>query len=467
LIAIKDRTFKAIEIGAMDKVIAQYAEQRVPRYTSYPTAPHFAQTDGESDWRSWLSGLNPLEPVSLYLHVPFCRQVCWYCACNMKLAVREGPVLAYAADLEREIELMAEALPARLSAGHVHWGGGTPTAMPHAAMAAIMQKLRERFILADNTEIAFELDPRTFRPEMAAELASLGATRASLGVQEFDARVQQAVNRIQPYETVKLAVDALREAGISGINFDLMYGLPHQSVATLTKSVRLATGMRPERIALFGYAHVPWMARNQRLVPVDALPDADQRFDQAETAAEALVADGYVRIGLDHFALPGDEMTKAAQSGTLHRNFQGYTTDGSGTLIGLGATSISSLPQGYAQNISETGAWSRAIGAGKLPIARQLALTEEDRLRRDIIERLMCNLEVDLGAVANAHGRCPTELSGDIDRCRSFANDGLAEIEGWTVSVTERGRPALRVIASAFDAYLRTPQPEKRHAAAV
>lgn len=451
----------------MDSVIAQYAEQRVPRYTSYPTAPHFAPAEEDAAYRDWLKALDPDAPVSLYLHVPFCRQVCWYCACNMKLAVREGPVLAYATDLEREIDLMAEALPGRLSASHIHWGGGTPTAMPHPAMAGIMRKLRETFQVPRHAEIAFELDPRTFRPEMAGQLASLGANRASLGVQEFDARVQQAVNRIQPYETVKATVDALRAAGISGINFDLMYGLPHQSVETLKESVRLATGLRPDRIALFGYAHVPWMAKNQRLIPVEALPDADQRFEQAETAAEALEAEGYVRIGLDHFALPGDEMTKALKAGTLRRNFQGYTTDGAETLIGLGATSISSLPQGYAQNIIETGAWARAVQAGKLPVAKQLALSTDDELRRAVIERLMCDLTVDLGEVANAFGRCPAEFAEDIARCQAFARDGLAEIKGWRITVTERGRPALRVIASAFDAYLRQPQPEKRHAAAV
>ena len=350
----------------MDQAIATYAEQRVPRYTSYPTAPHFADAPDDTNHRTWLAALDPTEPVSLYLHVPFCKQVCWYCACNMKLAAREAPVRAYGKTLEREIALVADALPARLKVAHIHWGGGTPTAMPMDALGALMAELRARFEVLPDAEIAFELDPRTFLPEFAEGLAGLGATRASLGVQEFDAKVQETVNRIQPYEVVKRTVDSLRKAGIGAINFDLMYGLPHQTSDSIARSVEQTLTLRPDRIALFGYAHVPWMAKNQRLIPEDSLPGPCARFDQADLAADALVAAGYVRIGLDHFALPEDAMSAALATGHLRRNFQGYTVDDAPTLIGLGATSISAFPGAYVQNIAETGAWTRAIDSRTL-----------------------------------------------------------------------------------------------------
>lgn len=451
----------------MNEIIANYAERRVPRYTSYPTAPHFAAAPDDKAHRQWLGALDPTTPLSLYLHIPFCKQVCWYCACNMKLAAREAPVLAYGATLEKEIAMVAAALPAPMTVTHIHWGGGTPTAMPMPALQTLMAELRAHFDVAPRAEIAFELDPRTFEPEMAAGLAGLGATRASLGVQEFDLKIQQTVNRIQPYETVKSTVDSLRTAGISAINFDLMYGLPHQTRETIARSVELTLTLRPDRIALFGYAHVPWMAKNQRLIPDAALPGPTERFEQSERAAEALVAAGYVRVGLDHFALPGDAMATAGANGNLHRNFQGYTIDPAPVLVGLGSTSISALPGSYVQNIAETGAWSRAISSGRLPTRKVLELTDEDRLRRAIIERIMCDLKVDVAAIATKFGTKPEAFRPEFEHCHAFVNQGLARLDGWTLSITEKGRPALRVIAATFDAYLDDRGGPRRHAAAV
>ncbi len=451
----------------MDQAIARYAEMRVPRYTSYPTAPHFGPASDDKEHRAWLAGLDPDRPVSLYLHIPFCKQVCWYCACNMKLAAREAPVRAYGRILEQEIALVAAALPARLRVSHMHWGGGTPTAMPMDALAVLMDALRRNFDVLDAAEIAFELDPRTFAPEFAKALAGFGATRASLGVQEFDEKVQQTINRIQPYETVRQTVDALRAAGIDAINFDLMYGLPHQTTETISRSVEKTLSLRPDRIALFGYAHVPWMAKNQRLIPEDALPGPDERFDQAELAAEALVGAGYVRVGLDHFALPEDEMATALMTGRLKRNFQGYTVDSAPTLIGLGATSISALPDAYVQNIAETGAWSRAVEIGRLPTGKTRLLTAEDQLRRALIERLMCDLRVDVAEIASRFGVAPESFEPELARADVFVAEGLANRDGTVLAVTERGRPALRVVASVFDAYFAAQPQQGRHAAAV
>ena len=443
------------------------SQRRTPRYTSYPTAVQFSDDIGPEQAGRWQGDLPVEQPLSLYLHVPFCREVCWYCACNMKLAAREAPVRDYARVLEAEIEMVADRLAGRRMVHHLHWGGGTPTSMPRDCMRQVMGTVRERFELAPDAEIAVELDPRTFKPGDATFLASLGVTRASLGVQEFDERVQRAVNRVQPYEKVAQAVAELREAGIDAVNFDLIYGLPYQDCETITRTIAQTLELAPDRIALFGYAHVPWMAKRQRMIPEEALPGPDARWDQAELAARLLVDAGYQRIGLDHFAKPEDEMAVAARAGRLQRNFQGYTTDEASALIGLGATSISSLPQGYVQNISETRAWARAVEARHLPVARGVALSNDDRLRRDVISDLMCHLQADLAVIGARHGAPASVFDEDLERCAEFVRLGLVSVEGDCIKLTEQARPVLRVIAAAFDAYLREPASVPRHAVAV
>jgi oxygen-independent coproporphyrinogen-3 oxidase len=302
---------------------------------------------------------------------------------------------------------------------------------------------------------------------MAWALGDMGFTRASLGVQEFDAAVQETINRVQPFHVVQAAVDNLRNSGVAAINFDLMYGLPRQTVETLAATVERAVDLGPSRIALFGYAHVPWMAKNQRMIPEDSLPGADARFDQAEIAADLLVGHGYERIGLDHFALPSDAMTKAFHAGRLRRNFQGYTDDQSEHLLALGATSIAQVPQGYAQNIVETGAWARAVEAGRLPIHRGRALRGDDALRRAVIERLMCDMEVDLAATAFAHGEAPGYFAAELAALKPFVEDGLVRVDNQGVHVDDRGRPALRAVAAVFDTYLAKGAGGARHAVAV
>ncbi|WP_299024385.1 oxygen-independent coproporphyrinogen III oxidase [uncultured Sulfitobacter sp.] len=449
----------------MDPVIDRYASRATPRYTSYPTAPHFEKDFAETRYRDWLSDLDVEAPVSLYLHVPFCRQMCWYCGCNMKLASKYAPVAAYAQTLRREIALTADALPARMTVSHLHWGGGTPTALSPDDLEALMNEVRARWDFAPDAEIAIESDPRTLTPEMAARIGALGFTRASFGVQEFDMKVQKAINRIQPPAMVRTSVDQLRAAGVSGINFDLIYGLPFQTVDSLVETVKLSAAMRPDRIALFGYAHVPWMAKNQRMIPEDSLPDASARKAQADAAAEALLAEGYVAIGLDHFALPEDDLAVAARNGELRRNFQGYTTDRAETMIGMGATSIGRTPSGYFQNIAETGAWSRAVEAGQLPVAKGLPFVHEDRLRAQVIERLMCDGHVDPNALGRAHGAADGWWSDAFDLLEQMQADGLLTLTEGKVVMTDMGRPLVRIAASAFDAYL--AKSDARHSVAV
>ena len=449
----------------MSTSLAAYASRAVPRYTSYPTAPHFREDFAPSTYADWLRRTDPAMPASLYLHVPFCREVCSYCGCNMKLATRYAQIAAYAAALHDEIELAAGLLPRGLPVGHLAWGGGTPTALSPDDLAALMERLRRHFTFRPDAELSIESDPRTLTAEMALRIGALGFTRASFGVQEFDPRVQQAINRIQPPDMVARAVDGLRGAGVSRINFDLIYGLPHQTEETLLTTIAIAAAMRPDRIALFGYAHVPWMAKRPRLIDEAALPDGAARARQSERAADALIALGYQAIGLDHFALPDDSMAIAARAGTLRRNFQGYTTDTADTLIGFGATAIGRSPFGHVQNIAETGAWARAIGRGILPVAKGVAISAEDRLRGEVIERIMCDGEVDTDAVASRLGR-PTGWCGDeLKTLDGMAGDGLLMRSGTAITLTAEGRKLSRVVAAVFDTYLSAGR--ARHSVAV
>lgn len=457
--------FQPVNVPKMGAVLKRYASRATPRYTSYPTAPHFQPDFSEAQYREWLSDIDPAEPVSLYLHVPFCRQMCWYCGCNMKLASKYGPVGDYAQTLRKEVALTADALPSRMTISHLHWGGGTPTALSPDDLEALMNGVRDKSDFADDAEIAIESDPRTLTPEMAARIGAMGFTRASFGVQEFDPHVQKAINRVQPPEMVRASVDQLRAGGVSGINFDLIYGLPFQTVESLVETVRLCAEMRPDRVALFGYAHVPWKAKNQRMIPEDALPDTAARAKQAEAASEALMALGYVAIGLDHFALPEDDLAIAAQTGNLRRNFQGYTTDQAETLIGIGATSIGRTPQGYVQNIAETGAWARAVDAGRLPVGKGLPLSADDRLRAEVIERLMCDGDVDAAAIGQRHGAPDAWWQDAVHSLKDMEADGLVRLSQGKVTMTPLGRPLVRIAAAAFDAYLQDST--ARHSAAV
>ncbi|MEM8796034.1 MAG: oxygen-independent coproporphyrinogen III oxidase [Pseudomonadota bacterium] len=449
----------------MTEFLRKFATRSTPRYTSYPTAPHFHTGIGSDEYASWLENLDPREPVSLYLHVPFCRKLCWYCGCNMKLATRLEPIARYADTLLKEIDLVADHLPGRMTLSHLHWGGGTPTALDPDELARAMDKVRQRFDVADGAELAIESDPRTLTPDMIKRIGALGFTRASYGVQEFDAKVQAAINRIQPADMVRASVDGLREAGVSNINFDLIYGLPHQTVETLLETIRLCIEMRPDRIALFGYAHVPWMAKKQRLIDEAALPGPDERLAQATASSKALVAAGYQAIGLDHFALPDDSMAEAHREGTLRRNFQGYTTDIATALLGLGATSIGRTPSGYVQNIAETGAWARSVEAGHLPVGKGIAFSGDDSLRGHVIERLMCSGTVDLNAAADRFG-VPTSWYHEAeDGLVDLTRDGIVTFENGRVALTDKGAPAVRIVASLFDAYL--PQNTARHAVSI
>lgn len=443
----------------------KYATRSVPRYTSYPTAPHFDASVGAAIYGDWLAGLAGDDPISIYLHVPYCRTICHYCGCHTKGARKDDPVIDYAEGLVAEIRLVGEAIGRRLPVAHIHWGGGTPSLLPAESFRAVVKALRETFDILPSVEHAIELDPRTVTEALAGVLAEAGITRASLGVQDFDATVQKAIGRIQPIETVARAVTALRGAGIAAINFDLMYGLPHQTAETIRRTIDLTHEFGPSRIALFGYAHVPWFKKHQRLIDEAALPGANARWELEQTARTALAAYGYEPIGLDHFALADDEMAVKARTGELRRNFQGYTTDSADTLIGFGASSIGKTAGGFAQNDPDVGRWRKAVDAGRLPIAKGRALDADDRLRAAIIERVMCDYAVDVAAVCAAHGVGADAVADAFERLIEPARDGLVTVEGTRLTVTEAGRPLVRIIAAAFDVYL--AKATARHSVAV
>ena len=429
----------------------RYAALRVPRYTSYPTAPQFGPDIGESDYREWLASLDPAEPVSLYLHIPFCRAMCFYCGCHTSVTRRRPPVERYVDALIAEIGLLRSACPGPLTVRHLHWGGGSPTLLEARDIDRISAAIGSAFRLAEDADQAVEVDPRTLTPEAAAAFAASGVIRASVGVQSFDPKVQMAINRVQSVEATGAAVDLLRRSGIGAINFDLIYGLPYQTRHSCLETVAEALAMRPDRFAVFGYAHVPSFKPHQRRIEEKALPDARERGAQARAIADALVAAGHVQVGLDHFALPGDSLARAAATGALHRNFQGYTTDPCKVLIGLGASAIGKLPQGFVQNTTNIPDYERRVAVGKLPITRGCRISRDDARRAAIIERIMCEYCADIGT---------TEAKLD-----PLEADGLIRRRGTLIEVTPEARPLVRAVAAAFDAYL--PQSSARHVTAL
>lgn len=454
-------------------LLARYA-QPVPRYTSYPTAPHFAALDGET-YAGWLAEAPAEAAVSAYVHVPFCAELCLYCGCHTQVARNRVPVEAYARRLVEEIGLVAARLSGRRRLTHIHFGGGTPTMLEDADFAAVMGALRAAFDVAPGAEIAIEIDPRVMDAQKARVLAREGFNRASLGVQDFEPRVQAAIGRTQSFATTQAVAEALRREGIGAINLDLMYGLPHQDVASVRRTVEAALALDPSRIAVFGYAHVPWMKKHQALIPEAHLPGPEARLAQAEAVAALLADHGYATVGLDHFAKAADAMAARARAGTLKRNFQGYTTDDAPLLLGFGTSAIGALPQGYVQNIASTPLWHKAVAEGRLPVARGIAVTAEDRLRRDVIERLMCDLAVDLDAACARHGFAPGTFAADVDGLADLVADGLAEVSGAVVTVPEAARAFTRVVCARFDSRLTAQKAAEaaegaqkmRHAAAV
>lgn len=430
-------------------------DMRVPRYTSYPTAPMFHDGITSDDYGTWLHEIPVDMPLSLYTHVPFCDTLCWFCGCATKIVNRYDPVAKFLPHLLSEIDLVSNKLGAKRPVSHMHWGGGSPTMLSADDVRTLGAKFHEKFSLLEGAEFAVEIDPRELPLDTIKALAEIGVNRASIGLQDVNEKVQIAINRVQTLEETKACIDGLRSVGINQINIDLIYGLPYQTVDNVLTSVKSALSFKPGRVVLFGYAHVPGMKKHQRLIPDDALPDAGLRAEQAANAAAALINAGYIEIGLDHFARDDDPMAIAFKAGKLHRNFQGYTVDESSALIGFGPSAIGTLPNAYIQNTPAIHDYSRAIKAGKFAIHKGIAMSNDDIIHRAIIERLMCDNSVDLGVIGTRFNKDMDYFSPEVAELAPFIEDGLVIYKNDTITMTREGEPLVRCVAALFDQYFR------------
>lgn len=436
-----------------DTMLARYAKP-VPRYTSYPTAPHFHDGVDDLTYATWLTALPASTALSLYVHIPFCDRLCWFCGCHTKQVLRYDPIAAYLPSVFREMDAVAGLLKGRGQAVALHLGGGSPSMLQPKDLIDLASRVRQGFDVSRKLEFSIEIDPNDMTDDRYDAFAGAGVTRISVGVQDFNPKVQDAINRIQTFEQTKAVVDGMRLRGVTSVNLDVLYGLPHQTVDSVLSTVDQALSMSPDRLALFGYAHVPWMKTHQRMIDETALPDPAERLRQSLAAAERICAAGYIAVGIDHFAKHSDSLAVATISGRLHRNFQGYTTDEAPALIGLGASSIGCLPQGYVQNITATGEYIRAIRERGLAVAKGLRLSEEDLMRGWVIERLMCDFAVSVDELQHRFKHIAAPVVTEMAYAAQGDEDGVVSFDGHTFSVTERGRPFVRSVAATFDSYL-------------
>ena len=427
-------------------------DARVPRYTSYPTSPQFGPGVDGGVFDGWLRAVAPDSQISLYIHVPFCRRLCWFCACRTQGTSSEQPVIAYVEALMQELQLLKARLPKGVTLSRLHWGGGTPTLLPADQMRALARAVFDVAPLGAEAEFSVEIDPNEIDAARLDALAEMGMNRASIGVQDFDPEIQATIGRDQSYEITRDAVEAIRARGVRSLNADILYGLPHQSPARIADSVQKLLSIAPDRVALYGYAHVPWMARRQQMIPSDTLPRPEERLELFEVARQLFVWDGYAEIGIDHFARPEDGLARAASAGRLRRNFQGYTDDTAEVLIGLGASSISRFPQGYAQMNPATSGWMRAVREGRFATTRGHAFTGEDRLRGRIIEALMCDFAVRTEALMAETGAARERIEALFAPVTAQFSPFLHH-DARGLSIPPEGRPLTRMIAAAFDDY--------------
>lgn len=427
-------------------------DAKVPRYTSYPTSPHFNTEVSDTQVSRWISEIAPNSKISLYVHIPFCKRLCWFCACRTQGTQSTAPILAYLETLKTEVATLAKHLPEGITLERFHWGGGTPTLLSPEMITDLAGEILAVTPMAQDGEFSVEIDPSEVDGPRLDALAAAGMNRASIGVQDFDPEIQKCIGREQSYETTRDAIDMIRERGVQSLNADILFGLPHQTKGKITESVQKLLSLNPDRVALYGYAHVPWMARRQSMIPSDALPTPQERLELFETARRLFLWDNYREIGIDHFATKEDGLTKALDAGKLRRNFQGYTEDTSEVLIGLGASSISRYPQGYAQNQPATSKYTAAVREGQIPIARGHAFGGDDKLRARMIEAVMCDFRISRSEIIDSFditGEALDTLFAETNR----AFEGLLTVDKDGLFVPLEARPLTRLIARQFDAY--------------
>jgi oxygen-independent coproporphyrinogen III oxidase len=438
------------------EVLARYNKPG-PRYTSYPTVPAWTESFGEDDYREALNDLatRNTDPISVYVHLPFCAERCTYCGCNATVTKRSEVVDKYLDRVEREMALVVPQLGARRQVVQLHWGGGTPNFLTAPQMSRLVGLLNQHFAIDPNGEVALEFDPRIGSIEQLEQIRALGFNRISFGVQDIHPEVQEAIGRIQPFEQTAKLFRASRELGFSSVNVDMVYGLPKQTSASFRETLLAIRELRPDRIACFSYAHVPWVKANQKLIDVTALPDTFTKFSLFRMAIDLMGEVGYDWVGMDHFAQRDDELAVAARERRLHRNFMGYTTRPASNMIAFGMSSISDLMGRFAQNEPHLGNYQKMLDAGKLPIIKGYKLSEDDLLRRTIILHLMCNLELPYNMTRASFGADLRDLVGDdLDRVEAFVEDGFVDLLPDRIQVTPLGRFFVRLLAMELDAYL-------------
>jgi len=437
----------------------------VPRYTSYPTAAEFSTEIGPEAHAKQLVALGAYGdgPVSLYVHLPFCAEVCHFCGCHALVARTPERIDRYVRALDREAALVAGLLGEGRQVAELHFGGGSPSLLEAGAFSALIASLRRAFAILPDAAVSIEADPRTTDRGKMETYRREGVERISFGFQDLDDDVQRAIGRNQSAAVSRAAYETAREVGFSGINVDLCYGLPAQTRATFAATVDTVVAMRPDRIALFGYAHVPLLKPRQKLIDAATLPRAELRLQLVADAHARLAAAGYAAIGFDHFALPADPLARAAASGTLHRNFQGYTTTRTDALVGLGLSAISDLPEAYAQNARNLRDYYAAVDAGKLPTERGVRRTADDRLRGDLIRRIMCEFRLHVPAIEAAHELTFADaFAEELVALRRLEDQGLVSLAGDSIEVTPLGRMFVRNVAVVFDAHRRAAPPAAR-----
>ena len=460
-----------VEPVCFDLELIRRYDSRGPRYTSYPTALQFDDQLTEDDYRrNALASNQSNVPLSLYVHIPFCHTLCYYCGCNKIVTHNQDRVEKYMNNLYREIDMQAELFNKDRKVEQLHFGGGTPTYLNEVQLRELMQKLGDAFNFdgSDERQFSIEVDPRTMDSDGIRLLTELGFNRLSLGVQDFDPQVQRAVNRIQSIEQVKTLVDAARESGFKSISFDLIYGLPHQTVESFDATLDTATAIRPDRFAVYNYAHLPERFKGQRMINAEDIPAPETKLEILEKTIERLTSAGYIYIGMDHFALPEDELVQARKEGTLQRNFQGYSTHRYCDLISLGVSSISSIGNVFAQNSVTTMEYETLLEDGHLPIKKGIAVDDDDLLRAQVIQALMCYDKFrfdDFDAASGIDFR--SYFAEELSQLAPLVSDGLIEVDDDSISIQAKGRLLLRNIAMKFDRYLKDSQHDNRFSRAI
>ena len=436
-----------------------------PRYTSYPTAPYFHDGIDENQFLKHVHHDNEQianKDISLYFHIPFCDTLCYFCGCNMMVTRNQTKIEQYIDYLEKEIILLKPHIDSSRKVKQLHWGGGTPTHLSPAQIRRLGNLIHKYFDFQPDAEVGVEIDPRELTRDHMVALSEVGFNRCSMGIQDFDPKVQQAVNRIQPEGITRDAVGWARELGFTSINLDLMYGLPFQNLETYGKTVDTVITMQPDRLAVFNYAHLPNMIKHQQLIQEDWLPTGDQKLKLLKLSIEKLNDAGYVYIGMDHFARPDDELTLAMQNGTLYRNFQGYSTHAGINLFAIGITGIGMLSDIYVQNYKKLDDYYKSLDSGKLPVMRGVTLDEDDQLRREVITELMCNFRIENSKFESKyHIRFDDYFAEALVNLKSLEEDNLIVMEKNELKVTDIGRLLIRNIVMNFDKYLQQKQGEK------